>query len=453
MKRQFSFLLLPLFVTLSLLAAFVLTTPAFAQDEIPQTGPVPEEAPVAETPAQDGTPSEETPVEVPPESSQPPAAGVVSDLAPVLEAVADAGLVLVDGSGEPLTLASEETAQTLAGTDPYFKVGTVTYNFTLLDCYPAIPGDQSCPNPLQAAVDYIAIYSTIPSDGFIHLDADTTLPNQKVEIDGNDVNLAKLKGIMGHVDPDTLTPDVLLTYTGVIGDSGSFIHVFDKLNGFTLSGLNIAGNTYNSDYIGIVEFDECSGSILLQDLVVNDTLTRGAGIVVLNHNGSVTLTNVDSSHNAGGGAYIDNSAGTAGVTITNSSFDDNDGYAIGSYQSNGLRINTRGAVSMTAVTLSRNVGTLPGLRISQASSVTIKNSVFDNNSASYGLEAYGLTGTGAITLQNVYVDQNKYGYKPRTPGNITLTNVSASRNTGWCQGWIPVTKQGAAFAHTWAPAR
>ncbi len=48
MKRQHSFLLLPLFITLSLLAAFVATTPVFAQDETPPTEPVPEEAPVEE---------------------------------------------------------------------------------------------------------------------------------------------------------------------------------------------------------------------------------------------------------------------------------------------------------------------------------------------------------------------------------------------------------------------
>ncbi len=48
MNRQHSLLFPPLFVTLSLLAAFVLTTPVFAQDETPPTEPAPEETPVEE---------------------------------------------------------------------------------------------------------------------------------------------------------------------------------------------------------------------------------------------------------------------------------------------------------------------------------------------------------------------------------------------------------------------
>ncbi len=40
----------------------------------------------------------------------------------MLEEAADAGVTLVDESGEPLALATEEAAGALAGGDPWYKV-------------------------------------------------------------------------------------------------------------------------------------------------------------------------------------------------------------------------------------------------------------------------------------------------------------------------------------------
>jgi hypothetical protein len=461
MNKKHSALVLPLVFALVLLAVFVLFTPVFAQDEVlppeaapteviteavpvPEVAPteappeiVPTEIPVVETPVPEGAPTGETPVEVPTEASQPPAEEpAIADLAPVLDAIADAGLTLVDGSGEPLTLANEKADQTLTAPDPWFKVGTIYYHFLLTpelldpgcdDLYPSDPFCFESLTPIQDAINYISVHGTIPSDGFIHVE-EGEYPDQRVEIDGTNTNLAKLKGIVGHVDPDTLTPDAYISYTD--GDWGSYIYVHNKLNGFTLSGIMIYGASGNTDYRqGVVEFDNCSGALLLQDLVVYDDSSRGNGITIHNHNGSVTLTNVDSSNNVnGGGAFIDNTAGTAGVTVTNSSFDGNDGS--GSYASNGIHISTFGAVNITAVTASRNTGNWDGLLVHNASSVTIKNSVINDNTDGFGLMVYNLTGSGAISLQNLYIDHNKFGLQLSTPGNITLTNVSANQNTG-----------------------
>ncbi len=136
------------------------------------------------------------------------------------------------------------------------------------------------------------------------------------------------------------------------------------------------------------------------------------------HNGTVTLKNIDSSGNPGAGAFISNSAGTAGITVTNSSFDEN-------FYS-GLEINSNGAVVLSGVSASRNTGSYGGMLVDHAGSVTITNGVFNDNTAGEGLTITDLTGN--ITLTNVYADGNKGGMTLTTKGNITLTDVSASGN-------------------------
>ncbi len=122
MNRQHSFLFLPLFIALSLLAAFVLTTPVFAQDETPPTEPAPEETPVEEA-------------------------------APLGETLAEAGVEVVDESGEAIPLAAEA----LTAGDPWFKVGTTVYTFLYTggDCT-GIPNCTITATPLQ---DAVSLYS------------------------------------------------------------------------------------------------------------------------------------------------------------------------------------------------------------------------------------------------------------------------------------------------------
>jgi hypothetical protein len=451
MNKQHRSVYLPLILALAVLAAFFFSTPVFAQDEVPTDPPpvveatevptavppaadlptevVPVEVPtveeipteaaaieapaVVETPASEVLPAEETPVVEPTEA----VVEVTGDLSQTLDAVADAGLTLVDGSSEPLTLANEDAVQTLSAGDPWFEVGSTRYTFLYTggDCT-GIPNCTATATPLQDAVVYIRDHGTIPSDGFIHVDAGI-LPNQAVYFDGSNVNLAKLKGFMGHVDPDTLLPDAILTYTI---SPGSLFYIHNKLTGFTLSGFNIDGNS-TTPFIfngGVVEIRNCAGAILLQDLVINDRFTAASAINIHGHNGAVTLKNIVSNGNHNNGAKIENSAGTAGVTIISSSFDNNN-YG-------GLLINTKGAVVLSGVSASGNGSVDPGLRIQQAGSVTITNGVFNDNATAEGLTILDLTGN--ITLTNVYTDGNKGGMSLTTKGNIALTDVSASSN-------------------------
>ncbi len=319
---------------------------------------------------------------------------------------------VVDASSETIPLAAEA----LNAGDPWFKVGTTVYTFLYTggDCT-GIPNCTATATPLQDAVVYIRDHGTIPTDGLIHVDAGT-LHNQAVNIDGSNVNLAKLKGIAGHVNPDTLLPDAILDNTI---NPGSIFYMRNKLTGFILSGLKISGNSSPSNILhgGVVDIRGGAGTLLLQDLVTYDA-NSNTDAIWINHNGTVTLKNVDSSGNPGAGAFITNLAGTAGITVTNSSFDEN-------FYS-GLEINSNGAVVLSGVSASRNTGSYGGLLVDHAGSVTITNGVFNGNSAGTGVDIQELTGN--ITLQNVYADENLAGMILTTKGNITLKDVGANFN-------------------------
>ncbi len=143
MKHRIAFLLLPVIISLSLLASFLITAPVFAQDELPPEAPVPteiipvvEENPIVEpvppevAPPEEAVPVEEAPVEEPALDTPISEEGAVEvpfeqnpaeDLSPALEALADAGLVLADENGEPLSLAAEEAVEFVTNSDPLLQ--------------------------------------------------------------------------------------------------------------------------------------------------------------------------------------------------------------------------------------------------------------------------------------------------------------------------------------------
>ncbi len=202
MKPRISFFMLPAIITLALLAAFLLTAPVFAQDEIlpkspPAEDPIAEEVPPVEEPT-----VEEVPEEVLVEAS----AETPAEIAGALEDASEAGVVLVDETGEPLALVTEEAAETMAGGDPWYKVGTVTYHFlsgvlpnTCANLYPTevYPYCQENPHPIQAAINYVPT-SGLPSDGFIYIEAGTYTDYPTINGLGDPL-YNNLKGLIGTV--------------------------------------------------------------------------------------------------------------------------------------------------------------------------------------------------------------------------------------------------------------
>lgn len=401
MKRSISLFILPALI--ALLAALFLAAPAFAQDEVPPEVPVetmseiPVEGAGTEIPA-DPAVVEEVPEEAPP----------AEELAPVLEEAAETGVILVDGSGEPLALAEAGTAEILSGGDPYYKVGTGTYMFVLSPdtCPDPLPAGvvhcEASATPIQAAIDYIPT-SGLPTDGMIYIEASNYTENITVDAAATDI-LKGLKGLIGEVvDYD---PRVKLAGSILINE----IDLGFKIKGFNLNNGNL--RILNS-----------LGTITVEDSMISNP---GSDLgIQINAGGPVILNRVKVDDNAEGGALI---ISTKNVTITNSSFDRNDpdyGEMVG-----GLKIIANGAVLLDGVSASHNPG-LSGLSISRASSVIIKNSIFSDNTNAYGA-VYGYV-DGApspnITLTNVYLNDNRQGLQLSAKGNISLTGVHADGNS------------------------
>lgn len=375
MKRSIFLFTLPVIILMVLLAALFLTAPVYAQDEVPLEVPpevVPEEAPFkapAETPA---------------------------EIAGVLEEAAEAGVTLVDGSGEPLTLPTEEAAQALAGGDPWYKIGTTTYNFA----------------SIQAAIDSLAV-NGLPSDGMIYVEAGIYPENVLVLATAPGSIYKGFKGLIGTVVDGE--PKVELN---------GYILVNTVESGFTIKGFDVNANP-NAGAIHIIN---SKGTIKIEDVSAINT-DGGPAIYISNQNGAVIFNRVKANNNINGGAWIDNTAGTAGVTITNSSFDYNDVSAV-LPDLLGLTIKTKGTVSIDGISVSHNTGvSAAALYVSTPGTLTIKNSVVNNNPDSMGIQNDILAvSSGAITLSNVFSNFNNQGIGLFTKGNITLTGVHADIN-------------------------
>ncbi len=179
---------------------------------------------------------------------------------------------------------------------------------------------------------------------------------------------------------------------------------------------------------------------------LNNSSSAGHGLEVINHNGSVTINRAKVDGNAGGGAIINNRLGTAGVTITNSSFNNNVSDTV--EHVGGLTIATRGALNLTGITTYGNTGGEPGLFIQQSGTLIIKNSVSAGNGGP------GIANTTAFddpianfTLQNVTASNNAVGIALTTKGNITLSGVHADGNGAYNAFFN--TCQAAAGECTW----
>ncbi len=211
--------MLPLIFALAIMAAFVLTAPVYAQDEVP-----------AETPV-------EAPAEIPAEGAGTEEAPATGELTPVLEEAADAGVTLVDETGEPLALATEDAAEALAGGDPWYKVGTTTYYFKFPGGCGATPNCQESPTPIELALTNINNTGVLPSDGFIYVEAGTYTDSVLVNASAPGSIYKGLKGFIGTVVNGV--PTAVLNHRFNINSVES---------GFTIKGFEI---NYNINTAGI----------------------------------------------------------------------------------------------------------------------------------------------------------------------------------------------------------
>jgi hypothetical protein len=419
--KKIKFLLTGLALSFAL-AFLLLVSPAYAEGEAPPESPAPIE--------QSGdTPSEETPllpsaeeIDAAPavEQGETPAedplsvTGEVVDPLPLellVEDLAETDLVLADGSGEILDLASSETAEMLSGADPYFTVGATTYRFfpSAGVCAAQYPGDPFCfdnqgANVIQDALDYISLNTLVPTDGKLYVESGSYAAN--VSIDGS---LLSLNGLIGV---NTGSGNPLITGN---------VSIFNTLAGFTLQGFVINGQVLVSSNTGTL-------NLIDLDVNYNNIATSNRPISVFNHNGSINLNRVKSSGNSSS-VSLDNTAGTGSITILNSAFDHNLKGTVG--YAHGVSIFTNGNVLLDGVSASGNNGS--GVFVSQGANLTVKNSVFSNNfgSPDNGVAGHGIYAsvTGNITLTQVVAkDNERAGLTLFTPKAVTLTDVTANGN-------------------------
>ena len=154
--------------------------------------------------------------------------------------------------------------------------------------------------------------------------------------------------------------------------------------------------------------------------VVNENASGGLRVY---SDGAITINGAYAANNSGGyGIYLENTTGTAGVTVTNA----------GAYHNGltGIDINTKGAVSLTSAI-----------------------SCTDNGDD--GLYINNMPGTGSVTVSAVshagYENNGDWGIRIYSNGAVTLTNIAASYNvldcgvvcadpeapTGWCNTQQP----------------
>ena len=434
-----------LFITAAvMLAALLLTAPAFAEGESPPAEPAPQEsAEPTEAPLQEETPPEELSppeaVEEAPdqeENIQPPAEDAetqqdptpqedpaaedtgTDETAAVVEALAQADLSLAGADGETVSLASTQGEQATIAPDPYFRVGTQYYRWLPIggDCAPWIAQGDICDNtsatPIQAAIDYIQMNGTIPTDRKIYVE--TGVYSDIVEINGSLDNLGTLNGLIGVDGSAKVFLNGSLTIKNLSG-------------GFTLQGFTVNN---------MVDFLDMAGNIVLKD--VRATNSSGTGIRINNAASAVSFDGVHASNNVGRGALINNTAAGKpyNVTIKNSTFDENDDGAGNVY---GLDIKTLGKVTIENVSASRNRGA--GINLdTDFSALTVKNAVLMSNNPnppnpSMGFGLYANSSAKAnIILDMVSASDNKgigNAIYLGTAGTVTVNNTIAYGNTGW----------------------
>ncbi len=250
--------------------------------------------------------------------------------------------------------------------------------------------------------------------------------------------------------------------------------------GATLSGVSFSGNArfgaeiaskgaltltnayaeWNGDDGAILDNTAGTGGVTLAASGTNQgnyfDRNAGSGLVILT-NGAVSLTNVDANENATFGLLINNTGGTAPVTIKESG-NWNNWYTANGL--NGLTIVSRGPVTVSfrrandnggtgifidasggtgAVSLAgtigrnaevRNNGTINGdngITILSKGNITLARVEVRENFTN-GAELENSTGSGMVTITDGFFDQNYNGLIVNSFGAVVWKNGSANEN-------------------------
>ncbi len=188
-------------------------------------------------------------------------------------------------------------------------------------------------------------------------------------------------------------------------------------NGFggAVANVSVERGQFNDNGLAGLELGS-RGDISISGVSVHRNATLGgsssgvSGIEAFS-DGNITLSDVTADDNYGGGAYLNNRAGTGGISVESSTFNSN---------SHGLAAYSNGNISLIGVTAGYNKygGTALdncnaiGLSCTGTGSIFISSSAFNSNDEPgvIGAHSIGLVATsnGDITLSNMTANSNQY---------------------------------------------
>lgn len=347
MSGRFLRFVFPLVVIMALLLSLVGTRTVLADDSTPLD---PTEVP-----------SEETPPAENPESSETPVAG--ESIPEILEQLPDeTGIVILDESGEPMPMATNEAVAAYVAGDPqwcmagytpaddpaggtYCTAKFIKFNGVggLIEELTNGLGIDAGPGTIYISYDYDTAAAGDDIDHITFNYNDVLLTDLIVQ-GGWDFSQNKVVGTStislgmsyslefldwgGYGVPGSLTLKDLIITNGnglFIGDDSDFTTA-----DVTLENVDVTDTEYGA-YI------ETEGDVEITDSSFNNS--SDDGLVVLSYSGNITLTRVWSEDNFGDGAYLETcGCGSGNIFVESSTFVKNGDRGLVSYASGNITI-------------------------------------------------------------------------------------------------------------------
>lgn len=421
-KRTSLFALITL---LALLTSFIFPITVLADDEPPPPAPT-EEIILDEEPA-------------PPTDLQPDTVSEVLEQLPE-----NTEVIVLDESGAPIPLVTEEAAEIIIAGDPMWCPEGVLPGG--VGCTPAFADFDSGTGLFQYLV---ANNTTYTGNGTIYIAYDynpTTAGDGNVQLDpflqggGADGDLGDIV-IQGGWDFGSNVVNGQTNFgannLNVLGWNGNVTINNINIDGVTSgNGMNVFGNgdvelnnvtIQNSDLFGTyINNTAGSGDVTVNDSTFNNSIDAG---LLIASNGNVNLSNVTANDNGNNGVSIDNSTGSGDVNITGTNNFNNNDFT-------GIFVFSTGEINAQNITASNNTGFAGAILsnfLGNAESVQLTGTNVFNGNADLGL---GIFSDGAIYVENItandsldddgiYLDNENSG---SGSGDITINNIIASNN-------------------------
>ncbi len=221
-------------------------------------------------------------------------------LVEVVQTLSDEGLQLAGQDGEPLDMASQDTASTIKDGDPWFTVGGDTYQFLQTGgvCDEGVAYCYTGDTPIQAALDYIVTNNLSIDDKTLHVEKGTTDYHEQVTIVQNNL----FDGLIILGDPGDLTEVGAGSNAPVLDGTGlnTGFTIYNEgvsIIGFIIQGfltgilvdtgsgaenIHIDNNTIINNGIGV----EQTGGTGKPHLYVNYNIFTGNGVALKNADGN-----------------------------------------------------------------------------------------------------------------------------------------------------------------------